>query len=327
MKKLNIKKRYIAMSLVVIVLVGGFVFRKQLMLLGFDLFLSGQVEKKLEGSYEPIEGKPNENKITPAGDPFSTLLLGIDQRGKEVGRSDTIIYTVARPKDDKILMVSIPRDTYAEIVGKDKEDKINHAYAFGGKKMIIDSVSKLVDEPVDHYATINFQGFIDVVDALGGVELPITKDIVNKGAEHEKFTVKGGKPIYSGQEALYYVRYREDDHINRSERNMVFVNAIMNRMTQLNQITKVPELISIMGDNFTTDIEPKKIIDLAKDVFTADHREIYSYTLKGEGGRKANHIWYYIPDEKDLAYIHGLIDNWMDPNTKTDQLMVPAKEK
>jgi LCP family protein required for cell wall assembly len=323
------KKIYIILPIVALVLLSGFLFRKQLAVLAFDVFFSGHVEKKLEGSYEPVEGaQPTPETVIkgPDAKPFSILLLGVDQRGKEVGRSDTIIYTVARPKDDKILMVSIPRDTYTEIVGKDKFDKINHAYAFGGKKMIMDSVSKLVDEPVNHYASINFQGFIDVVDALGGVKLPIEKDIVNKAAEHEKFTVTGGKPIYSGQEALYYVRYREDDHLNRSSRNMIFVNAILDRVTSLNQISKIPALIDIMGSNFATDIEPKNMIDLAKDVFQADHQEIYSYTLKGEGGRKSNNIWYYIPDEKDVTYIHNLIDNWMDPDTKAENLMVPQAE-
>lgn len=320
------KKIYIILPIVALVLLSGFLFRKQLAVFAFDLFFSGHVEKQLEGSYKPVEGaepKPESVKNGPDFKPFSILLLGVDQRGEEVGRSDTIIYTVARPKDDKILMVSIPRDTYAEIVGKDKFDKINHAYAFGGTKMIIDSVSTLMDEPVNHYASINFQGFIDVVDAMGGVKLPIEKDIVNKGADHEKFKVEGGKPIYSGQEALYYVRYREDDHINRSNRNMIFMNAILDRMMSINQISKIPELITIMGDNFSTDIEPKVMIDLAKDMFQSDHQDISNYTLKGEGGRKANNIWYYIPDEKDIAYVHDLIDNWMNPDTMAANLMVP----
>lgn len=322
------KKLYIILSIVVLVGLSGFLFRKQLAVLAFDLFLSGHIEKKLDASYQPIEGKEptEEEKLGSYANPFSTLLLGIDARGKEAGRSDTIIYTVARPKDGKVLMVSIPRDTYAEIVGKDKYDKINHAYAFGGKKMIIDSVSKLFGQPVDHYATINFQGFKDVVDALGGVKLPIEKDIVNKGADHEKFTVKGGKPIYSGQEALYYVRYREDDHINRSSRNMIFLNAMLDKMTEWNQVTKIPELIDIMGDNFTTDIPPKKLIEMGKNVFTANHREIFNYTLKGKGGKRSNHIWYYNPDEEDLNYIKDMIGNWLDPNTTVENLAIPKDQ-
>lgn len=327
------RKLVIIVTLAALVLLSGVAFRKEIAVFVFDMMFARHVEQKLAKSYQPIEGKlaaqaaprPELLRATSQRNmqPFSVLLLGIDQRKQEAGRSDTIIYTVIRPRDDKALMVSIPRDTYAELVGKGRYDKINHAYAFGGKKMIIDSVSKLIDEPVHHYATINFRGFVDVVDALGGVKLPIEQDIVNKEADHEKFRIEGGKPIYSGQEALYYVRYREDDILNRSSRNMVFLNAVLDRMTSVNHIAKIPDLIDTMGRNFATDIEPRMLIGLAKELFQADHREIYSYTIEGVGGRKANNIWYYTPSQKDLIFVHRMIDSWMDPNTPTDQLIVP----
>jgi len=329
--KKSAKKRWIILATVLLLGIGGFVFRKDLAILAFDLFLSDTVEQKLTPSYQPVEEKPVIDRELE--DPFSVALLGVDQRDDEVGRSDTVIYSVVRPKDNKVLLVSIPRDTYAEIVGYGKSDKINHAYAFGsidegptgGAKMSMDTIGNLVGNEVDYYATINFEGLKEIVDALGGVKLPITEDIVNKDPNHEQFTIEGGKSIYSGQEALYYVRYREDSDMNRTERHRIFLQAIMDRAIELDQISKIPDVLEMLGHNFTTDITPKHIINLAKYMLTqANAPSISTYMLHGEGGR-VDGIWYYMPDEEDLEYVDSLISNWMDPNTPKEQLMVPRQ--
>ncbi|MCR8844412.1 LCP family protein [Paenibacillus sp. SC116] len=319
-KKKSAKKWWILLAVIVLVLVGGFMFRKQLALLGFDLFLQDKVEESLNGSYQPIDGKPEVSREVT--EPFSTLLLGVDQRDKEVGRSDTMIYSVVRPKDNKVLLISIPRDTYTKIIGYngDVKTKINHAYAHGGVKMSIDTVEDLLGTKVDHYATVNFQGLKDVVDAMGGVKLPITEDIVNKDPNHEKFRIEGNKPIYNGQEALYYVRYREDSDMNRTMRHRIFLEAMMNRAVELDQIHKIPDLIGIMGKNFTTDMRPSYMIDLAKTMFqNAGAPIISSYMLHGEGQRMDGG-WYYIPLEEDIEYVQQLIKNWMDPNAQPSDL-------
>lgn len=312
---------------------GGFLFRKQIAILAFDLFLSDTVEQKLDPSYQPVAEKPVIDREVE--EPFSVALLGVDQRDNEIGRSDTIIFSVVRPKDNKVLLISIPRDTYAEIIGHGTSDKINHAYAFGsakdgpvgGAKMSMDSIGNLLGTPVDHYATINFEGLKEIVDELGGVKLPIKEDIVNKDPNHEKFTIEGGKPIYNGQEALNYTRYREDSDMNRTERHRIFLEAIMDRAIELNQITKIPELLELLGNNFTTDMKPKYMIGLAKYMFMQSNGPaLSSYMLHGEG-RMNDGVWYYMPDEEDLAYVKELITNWVDPNTAKEQLMVPRQMK
>lgn len=328
--KKSARKWWIILAIIVLIGLSGFIFRKQLAVLAFDLFLSDTVEEKIGPSYQPVDEEPVIDREVE--EPFSALLLGVDQRDDEIGRSDTIIYSVVRPKDNRVLLVSIPRDTYAEIVGHDTTDKINHAYAFGsakgghtgGAKMSKDSVAKLLGNPLDHYATINFEGLKNIVDELGGVELPITEDIVNKQADHEKFTIEAGKPLYSGQEALNYVRYREDSDMNRTERHRIFLEAIMNRAVELNQITKIPDLLELLGNNFTTDMKPKYMINLAKYMFQKNGAPaINSYMLHGEGTRLDDGLWYYMPDEEDLEYVQNLIKNWLDPNTTAAELIVP----
>jgi LCP family protein required for cell wall assembly len=331
MKKNKFKKRYIALIAFVVILAGGFLFQKQLAVLAFDLFLADRVESKLaEESYEPLV-KDSTTTVKPEpvvykSDPFSLMLLGTDQRGNETARSDTMIYAVIRPEDYKILLISIPRDTYTEIIGhKDnKKDKITHAYAFGGQQMAKDTLEALLAHDIQYYATINFQGLKDAVDAIGGVPLPIKKDIVNKGADHEKFTIEGGKSNYNGEEALNYTRYREDSDFNRTKRQQVFIDVVANKMLSVSQIGKIPELLDIMGENFKTDLEPSTIISLAKKFMGGKDMDISSFTVMGEG-KKIDGVYYDIVDEEDLSEAKTMIDNWMNAGTPVSQLIEPGK--
>ncbi|MFC5653180.1 LCP family protein [Paenibacillus solisilvae] len=330
------RKKWLLSILVLVVVAGiaGYYNRSALALWGFDFFLSDNVEKKLQNSYKPLEGRVTTPVVYKKEDPFSLLLLGVDQRDKEIGRSDTMIYTVVRPIDGAILMISIPRDTYTAIIGKETksgkqwEDKITHAYAFGGAKMSVETVENLFDSRIDHYATINFQGFRDVIDAMGGISLPITEDLVNDDADHEKFVVKAGQDLYNGKDALNYVRYREDagGDTSRAGRHQVFLNAIMNKASQVGQWAKIPDLMDTMGQNFSTDLTPEHMIDLAKSMLQAGNRTIYSHTLKGNGHRKENHgAWYYFADEEDLAATQQLIKAWLDPAKTKAELPLPEE--
>ncbi|WP_228745352.1 LCP family protein [Paenibacillus sp. S150] len=333
MKKLKkMKTRYIVLIAALVVIIGGgLLFQKPLAVLAFDLFLSDRVENKLaQESYQPLVNdstttvKPE--PVVYKSDPFSLMLLGTDQRENETARSDTMIYAVVRPEDYKILLISIPRDTYTEIIGHDgnKKDKITHAYAFGGQQMAKDTLENLLGHDIQYYATINFQGLKDAVDAIGGVPLPIKKDIVNKGKDHEKFTIEGGKSNYNGEEALNYTRYREDSDFNRTKRQQVFIDVVANKMLSISQIGNIPELLDIMGDNFKTDIAPSTITSLAKKFMGGKDMDISSFTVMGEGER-IDGIYYDIVDEEDLTEAKAMIDNWMNASTPIGQLIEPGK--
>jgi LCP family protein required for cell wall assembly len=320
-------KIVIISAFMVLIVASGVIYANwgSLSALGYDWFLSNKVEASFADSFKPLTDRPTTEVPTQVEQPFSMLLMGVDARAQERGRSDTLIYTVVRPQDGNVLMISIPRDTYADIVCKDKKDKITHAYAFGGPEMAVNSVEKLLDAKVDHYASINFQGFVKVVDTLGGIPLPIGKDIVNKGADHEKFTVKANQDRYSGVDALNYVRYREDagDDMSRAERNRQFLESLVHEASSLKQWTKIPEILDIVGDNFSTDLPPASMSDLAKQFLQTGH-QIQSYTLKGEGKRMGTeNLWYYVTDENDLADVRKTIATWLNPETPDSQLVVP----
>lgn len=324
-KKKRKGKTWLLVTLICLLLAAGagYIFRKQVALLAFDTLMKDTVAETLDQSYEKIDEEVKPEKVQ---NPFSILLLGTDERKNEPGRSDTIIFSVVRPKDGKVLLISIPRDTYTEIAEENKKSKINAAYARGGIKRSVDTVENLLGSNVDFYATINFQGLKDVVDKLGGVRLPITKVIENKQKYHEKLRIEPNKPIYDGQDALSYARYREDSDFNRTMRHRVLIDAILARALEIQNITKLPDLMKVAGSNFKTNMTSTFMIDLAKSFYEGGSMPaISNYMLKGKGAMRDS-LWYYDPDEEDVEYIRKLIANWHDPNTPADQLIEPASD-
>lgn len=331
-KKQNVTFKKIWFFILALIIISGsssFVFRKEIMMFGFDHVVAPTIESSLKDSYVPLNN--NNDEVTEASTkldkspPFSLLLLGTDQRKNENGLSDSIIYTVIRPKDNKVLFVSIPRDSYTKIVGAEnvkgarRNTKINAAHSYGGAQMSVDTVENLLDAPINYYATINFNGLVEVVDALGGVELPITKLIENKNPAHEKLRVEPNKPIYLGKEALMYVRYREDSDFKRTERQRIFLKAALDRMKNISNIANIKEIMGLAGDNFKTNMKADFMLALAKRViFESGTPQIISHMLQGTDKRTDQ--WYYILDEEDVQNTHEMIELWLAPDTTAGEL-------
>lgn len=131
--------------------------------------------------HEPIKreksDKREETITLKEREPFSVLMLGVDERQGDNGRSDTMIVLTVNPALNSVKMLSIPRDTRTDIIGHGTEDKINHAYAFGDVEMAINTVEDFLDIPIDYYIKMNLDGFKDIVDAVNGI------DVMNKYGE------------------------------------------------------------------------------------------------------------------------------------------------
>lgn len=117
---------------------------------GFSVYKS--FNQAMVTIHQPIERKQSDKREVPITleqkDPFSVLILGVDEREGDSGRSDTMIVLAVNPEKNSIKMLSIPRDTRTEIIGKGMDDKINHAYAFGKVPMAIDTVEDFLDIPL-----------------------------------------------------------------------------------------------------------------------------------------------------------------------------------
>lgn len=257
----------------------------------------------IEEVYESIDrtSKRRDKVVNiDAQEPFSILLMGIDtgDLGRtEQGRSDTTMVVTINPKEKKSTMISLDRDILTEIVGKGIEDKLNHAYAFGGAKMAIDTVSELLDIPIDNYVSINMKGMKDLIDAVGGIEVNNTLG---------QFTLDGivvpaGNIKLNGETGLAYARMRKEDpegDLGRQRRQRDVVEKIVNKVISLDGVAKYRKILDAVKDNVKTDLTWNNMVDIQKKYMPA-FKNIDSLQLDGEG-TEINSIYYQLLDPTKL---------------------------
>lgn len=247
--------------------------------------LSGSIQK----TYESVERENQEagKRETPLDldkkDSFSVLLLGIDtgDLGRtDQGRSDAIMVATVNPTDGQTTIVSVPRDTYVDIVGHGTKDKINHAYAFGGAAMSMDTVQKYLDIPIDHYVAMNMAGIKELVDAVGGVD--VNNDLK---FENEGNTFDIGKIHLNGDQALSYTRMRYDDpngDYGRQGRQRNVVAAVAKKALSLDGVTQYQQVLNAIEGNMKTDMDFNMMQKIALDYRDA-FKKVEQVQMQGEG--------------------------------------------
>jgi len=231
--------------------------------------------------------------------PFSVLILGVDERENDNGRSDTMIVVSVNPKDNSIKMLSIPRDTRVNIVGwNGGEDKINHSYAYGGVDMSIDTVEEFLDIPIDYYIKMNMEGFKDIVDAVGGVTVNNDMDL-----QHGSYVFPKGQITLNGEEALVYSRIRKEDprgDFGRQKRQKDIMQAILNEGASVSTLWNYDDIFDALSKNVKTNLTFNEMVEIQAGYKNAV-KNLSQYNLeKGTGGFVGN-IWYYFPDAQEVA--------------------------
>lgn len=241
------------------------------------------------------------------GEPFSVLLLGVDQRANDRGRSDTMIVLTVNPGKNSVKMLSIPRDTRTEIIGKGTTDKINHAYAFGGVEMSMNTVENFLDIPIDYYIQVNMEGFKDIVDAVGGVKVQNTLNFSYGGS---KFPI--GELKLDGKSALNYARMRKEDprgDFGRQDRQKQVIRGIISEGASLNSLTNYSDIFSALGNNVQTNLTFDEMITI-QSKYKAASQNIEQLSLKGQGG-KIDGIYYYIVPSDQLKIVQDELKDHM----------------
>lgn len=270
----------IGKSILIIVLVA--------ILSGIVYFVKGLMDTSnfLNNSYEPRKSASAENdKIDVQKDPISVLILGLDDNSeRELGsaRTDSMLLLTINPVDELVNIVSIPRDTYTDIVSKDYtgKDKINSAFAYGGIDSTIDSVEKLLNVPINYYATADFKAFEDIVDALGGVEIDVPFTLTEQNAQGKKVVdLKEGRHNLNGEEALAFARTRYvDNDIERGKRQQQVLEAIAKKAMDIGTITKYKRILEALDGHIKTDMPSNKILSVAQSGLTKNY-EFESYAF------------------------------------------------
>ncbi|NBA19394.1 transcriptional regulator [Enterococcus hirae] len=238
--------------------------------------------------------------------PFSVLLLGIDSGDfgrADKGRSDTIVVMTVNPQKKTTTLMSIPRDTYTEIIGKGENDKLNHAYAYGGASMTIASVQNLLDIPINYYAEINLKGLQELVDIVGGVDVNNTFTFDYKGT---RFPI--GRQHLDGKKALEYSRMRYDDpkgDYGRQKRQQQVIIGILDKLKSIKTLTNYKNILSVMGKNVKTDFSWDTIQEIFKYYKTAfnkvDSDQLVGVGFTGDGITGENGISYQKIEKSELV--------------------------
>lgn len=268
----------------------------------------------LKEMYEPIDRELSDKReqvvVLDKQDPFSVLVLGVDEREGDKGRSDTMIVLAVNPKLKTTKMISIPRDTYTEIVGHGTSDKLNHAYAFGGIQMSMDSVENLLDIPIDYVTEVNMEGFQTIVDAVGGVQVSNPFDFTQ-----DSFHYATGEIKLTGEEALSYVRMRKEDpngDFGRQERQKQVIKGVLHEGTSMTSLLNYRSVFNSLGDNVKTNMTFDEMVDVQKNYRNAADKIEQLYFEKGEGKRMNGGIWYYMMDDIELQEMTSILKQHLE---------------
>ncbi|RKQ14573.1 LCP family protein [Ureibacillus endophyticus] len=305
----------------------------------YGVYITKKAEFAVKDSYEVIEDRPvsekREAKVEPIQDNVSILFVGVDDsekrgQGAENSRSDALLLATLNNEDKTVKLVSIPRDSYVYIPEIGYNDKITHAHAFGGTRATIETVEELFDIPVDYYVRMNFDAFIDVVDALGGIEVDVDIPYAfTEKDENDRYTVKlePGLQQLNGSQALSLARTRKhDSDVMRGKRQQDILKAIAKKAASVSSITKYDDIIEAIGDNMKTDMT----FDEMKSFFSYVSKgipQIDTLTLQGYDDMSTG-VYYYQLDQESLSETQHILKSHLGliPDTSDISSTTPEKE-
>ena len=306
-KKRTGLKIFMGLALVFITVVGIYVF---------DVYRN--IDSTTNEIYEPVDEEVEQVRSSSADlsskDPISILLLGVDtgDLGRtERGRSDTMMVVTVNPNTKKSTLLSIPRDTYTEIVGYGTNDKLNHAYAFGGNSMAINSVQNLLDIPIDYYVTVNMAGIQEIVNAVGGVDVVSPLTFTSTG-----YTFYEGDVTHlDGAAALAFARMRYEDpngDTGRQARQRLIIEGVVDKVTSASTLVNYQNILGSLSNNVQTNFQMKDYLALQGNDYLAAARNITSEQMGGSGGIGDDGIYYNWLSEEELYRVQSLLQSELE---------------
>jgi polyisoprenyl-teichoic acid--peptidoglycan teichoic acid transferase len=263
------------------------------------------VNQDLHEDVTSIDTEETKEKVDNK-EPLNILLLGVDERENDVGRSDTMIVMTLDPNSDQMQMVSIPRDTRVEIAGDGRVTRINHSYAYGGSDMAVDTVENYLDISLDYYIRVNMEGLSQVVDAVGGVTVNNDRAFRFGGINFEE-----GEIVLSGEEALEFVRMRKNDpqgDLGRNERQRQVIQGIIEKGASLDAMNKVDDVMDALGNNVSTNMQFSDMRRLVTNYRSA-RKNVETYQMEGQN-ITVNGMFLINMPEEEIQKTHDMIVNF-----------------
>jgi LCP family protein required for cell wall assembly len=273
---------------ILIVGIAGYQIAKEIGLLGRD-----RPSEEEPGEETPVsEEQPNymfeDNKLT-------MLVLGVDYRNNGTGsRSDTMMLAFLDMNEPSVKLLSIPRDTRVQIPGYGYE-KFTHSHAYGGADLVMETINDFLGTDVEYYVEVDFAGFKDVVDAVGGIEIEVPTRMYYAA---EGIDLYPGIQTLDGSKALQFVRYRSDGgDLVRIARQQQFLKELAKKALDTRNLWTATKLVSAASDMTETDLSIPQLLYIANSMLDIDVDSIEVATIPGES-KKVDGLWYIIADEQ-----------------------------
>ncbi len=287
------------------------------------------------GDTDADTSQEDPNALVRREDVFTILLAGTDKEGY---RTDTMMVMCYDTANQKVGVVSVPRDT---ITQRDGHAKL--AYGSGGVTQRMEDIYHMLGVPIDYYVKVDINGFISLVDYLGGVELDIPLDMnyddPTPGQElHIHFTK--GTHLLDGQGAMEAVRYRHDNKnspnydanqwysdVQRTQLQQQLLTNLAKKVLSWDSLTKISGFVEIFNENVETDLKLSEMLWLAQKAVDLDlSTGVETATLEGRGDANYNgYTWCYELDaEKAVETVNRLINPYTRDLTLEDMNIVSA---
>jgi len=218
------------------------------------------------------------------------------------GHSDAILLIRFDPVKQAIIVLSIPRDTLT-FVPEVGMTKINTANFVGGAPLAARTVSKLLDGvAIDRYVRVNVRGFNQLIDALGGVEVYVPKDMQYQDHSQRLYiNLRAGKQVLDGDKAVQYMRFRQDElgDIGRVQRQQAFLRALIEQKLNIETVVKIPEILEILRENLDTNLTVEEMLALGNFAVKVGRKDVRLVMLAGQ----FSPLGYWLMDEQAVARI------------------------
>ena len=249
---------------------------------------------------------------------YTILVSGVDDHN---GGSDTNILVAVDAENNSIYGVSIPRDTKSEINGS--YHKINYAYNAGGTALLADTVEDLLGIPVDYTVAVDLQGFVALVDAIGGVTFDVPIDMNYEDPYQDLYIhISKGVQTLSGTEALKVVRFREgyaSQDIGRMQTQQNFLKAVAQQVLTVSNLDKIDDFVKIFNAYVETDLTLGNLAWLGKEAIGMGADAISFSTLPSEW----RYPYIYLDAEETLTLVNQYLNPYVEDRVAED-LNIPA---
>ena len=278
------------------------------------------------------------NQITK--EPFVVYLSGVDNRGEltEKARSDVNILAVVNPKTKRVALVNTPRDYYVDLAGTDSKDKLTHAGLYGVETSMA-TLGNLYGVNVEHYIRINFAGFINIIDAIGGVDVYSDQAFTSVGSPgyYDPTTFAEGWNHLDGKSALAFARERHafaSGDIQRGINQMKVIDAMVNKLKSPALLMSFSKLMDAATDCFVTSLSQDQITALVRmQLSDLASWDIQSCSVTGTSGKsskcysaKGQSLYVMKPDENSVNEAKALIASVLDgEGSVSDTAQTPEK--